>query len=364
MKAAVFIAPNQPLEIREYPLLPVTAGMARVSLLTSGLCGTDLHIWEGALTVPTPVIPGHEYLGRVEEIGAGDARDCRGAPLAVGDRVAVNVVEACGCCHLCETGGDASCLHLLASLTYIRSPEVPPHFHGGFAEANYSPTRFLHKLPDAVPTEVAATFLCAGPTVERGLRYADGVPPGSHVVVQGGGPVGLYAVLRAKQAGAASVTMIGSGSHPLRLALAKRYGADAVLDIRASSVAERRECVMARTGGVGADLIIEGTGNPEAIPEGLALLRPCGTYIWAGQYSDRGMIPLPTHLITFNALRIIGSAQFSTDDRLRYLTFLAEVPAQWDNIRAAITDRFAIADANAAIAKARSGAAIKTLFVG
>ncbi len=211
---------------------------------------------------------------------------------------------------------------------------------------------------------MAAAFLCAGPTVERGLRYAGGIPVGSHVVVQGGGPVGLYAVLRAKHAGAASVTMIGSGSNPLRLELAKRYGADEVLDIRASSIEERRERVLARTGGIGADMIFEGTGNPEAIPEGLALLRACGTYIWAGQYSDRGMIPLPTHLVTFNALRIIGSAQFSIDDRVRYFSFIEEVPAQWDNIRAAITDRYAITDANAAIARARSGASIKTLFVG
>ncbi len=131
MKAAVFIAPNSPLEIRDYPLLPVAAGMTRVSLLTSGLCGTDLHIWEGALAMSPPVIPGHEYLGRIEEIGEGDTRDCLGQPLKVGDQVVVNVIEACGCCHLCETGGDASCLNLLASLTYIKSPEFPPHFHGG-----------------------------------------------------------------------------------------------------------------------------------------------------------------------------------------------------------------------------------------
>jgi threonine dehydrogenase-like Zn-dependent dehydrogenase len=122
--------------------------------------------------------------------------------------------------------------------------------------------------------------------------------------------------------------------------------------------------VLATAGGIGADLIIEGTGNPEAIPEGLALLRACGKYIWAGQYSDRGMIPLPTHLITFNALQIIGSAQFSTDDRVRYFAFLETVPEQWDNICAAITDRFPITEANAAFEKARCGAAVKTLFVG
>lgn len=364
MKAAVFQAARQPLEIREYPLLPVEAGMTRLSLLTSGICGTDVHIWDGALGIPGPVILGHEYLGRIEEIGTGDAVDCLGQPLAVGDRAAVNVIESCGCCRLCESGGDASCLHIMDSLTYTKSPEIPPHFHGGYADANYSPTRYLHRLPDTLPTDVAAAFLCAGPTVERGLRYAGGVQPGDHVVVQGAGPVGLYAVLRAKTAGAASVTMIGSGSNPLRLALATRYGADQTLDIRATSIDERREWVLACTGGIGVDLIIEGTGNPEAIPEGLALLRACGRYIWAGQYSDRGSIALPTHLITFNALRIFGSAQFSIDDRARYFTFLETLPKQWDNIRAAITDRCTVTEANVALGRARSGAAVKTLLVG
>ncbi len=364
MKAAVFLAARQPLAIHDYPLLPVEAGMTRLSLLTSGICGTDVHIWEGALGIPGPVILGHEYLGQVEEIGAGDAVDCLGQPLTPGDRAAVNVIESCGCCRLCASGGDASCLHLMETLTYTQSPEIPPHFHGGYAEANYSPTRYLHRLPDAVPTEVAAAFLCAGPTVERGLRYAGGAQPGDHVVVQGAGPVGLYAALRAKAAGAATVTMIGSGSNPLRLELAARFGADLTLDIRATTMEERRARVLAHTDGIGADLIIEGTGNPEAIPEGLALLRACGRYIWAGQYSDRGSIPLPTHLITFNALQIFGSAQFSIDDRARYFAFLETAPEQWDNIRAAITDRYTVAEANMALERARSGAAVKALLVG
>lgn len=362
-KAAVFISAGTPLEIREYPRTTPEPGMARLGLLASGICGTDVHIWEGALPMQGPVILGHEYIGRVEALNGLQHKDCLGEPLQLGDRVAVNVIEPCGHCPLCQTGGDASCLHLMDSLTYTQSPDVPPHFHGGYAEVNYSPIRYLHKIPDNLPTEVAAAFLCAGPTVVRGVRYA-GLHRDEHVVVQGAGPVGLFAVLYAKALGAATVTMIGSGSNPQRLALARAYGADEVLDIRASTPDERKSRLMEITDGVGANLIIEGTGSPDAIPEGLGLLRPRGRYIWAGQYSDRGAVPVPTHVITFNALQIFGSAQFSTDDRVRYFSFLELVPEQWDNIQQAITDRFSVAEADAALAKVRSGAAIKVLLVG
>lgn len=363
MQAAVFLAREAPFAIREYPLGAPAAGQAVVGLESSGVCGTDVHIWEGALAIPGPVILGHEFLGRVRALGAGEPRDCLGAPVRVGDRVAVNVIESCGACPLCAGGGAASCLHLLESLTYVRSPEEAPHFHGGFAEVNISPIRYLHRVPDALPTDVAAAFLCAGPTIVRGVTYAGGITADDHVVVQGAGPVGLFAVLMARLAGAASVTMVGSGSNPLRLELARALGADTVLDIRASSVEERRARVLERSGGVGATLILEGAGSPEAIPEGLHWLRPRGRYVWAGQYSDRGAIALPTHLITFNALQIFGSAQFTIDDRARYFALLESAPACWDTIARVVTDRFPIAQADAALARARGGQAIKTIFV-
>ncbi|HEX2950113.1 MAG TPA: alcohol dehydrogenase catalytic domain-containing protein [Armatimonadota bacterium] len=364
MKAAVFIAANTPLEIRDYAVTPTMADHALVTLETSGVCGTDIHIWEGAIPLTGPVILGHEYIGRIAEFGAGARQDCLGAPLAIGDRVAVNVIEPCGQCLLCKTGGAASCLHLGESLTYTRSADEPPYFHGGFAEVNFSPTRYLHKIPSAIPAEIAAAFLCAGPTVIRGMAYAGGFVAGEHVIVQGAGPVGLFAVLYARHSGARSVTMIGSGTNPFRLELARDLGATDVLDIHAISQEERFARVREITGGVGADVIIEGTGNPQAVLEGLPLLRARGRYVWAGQYSDRGTINIPTHLITTNALQIFGSAQFTVEDRTAYFQFLLQVQEQWATIRRVITDRFTIDQANDAFAKAQCGQSVKTIFVG
>jgi len=363
MKAAIFVGPGKPFEIRDYPPPAAQPGKAVVRLVASGLCGTDLHIWEGAIAMPAPIILGHEFLGYVQDLGTGEHQDCRGQAVRPGDLVAVNVIAPCGECLLCRTGGDASCLRLGESLTYVRSVETPPHFHGGFAEVTVAPIAYLHRLPEGLPAMVAASCLCAGPTVIRGLRYAGGIIPGEHVVVQGSGPVGLFAALYAAQMGAGTVTLIGSGTLPLRLEVARELGAGLVLDIRATTREQRRQAVLEATGGQGADLAIEASGNPEAVAEGLPLLRPRGRYVWAGQYSDRGEIALPPHLVTFNALQIMGSAQFTAQDRADYFDFLLRTPAAWNALTRAVTDRVPVSAVNEAFARARAGLSLKTVFV-
>lgn len=362
MKAAVFIERLRPLSVRDYPDLPPGPGQAVVDLETSGVCGTDVHIWEGAIPFEGPMILGHELLGRVRALGEGPALDGLGAPLRPGDRVAVNVVEPCGECLLCRTGGAASCLKLGSTLTYARSPEEPPHLHGGWAEANHSPTRYLQRAPDDVPADVLAAFLCAGPTVVRGLAYAGGVTRGDRVVVQGSGPVGLFAALYVKRLGAGHVTLIGSGAHLLRLPLARELGADQVLDFRKTTEEERKAAIASVTDGLGADLVIECSGAPEAAVESLNLLRLRGRAVWAGQYSNRGTVALPPHLVTFNALQVFGSAQFTAEDRAEYFRFLRSVPDAWPTIARVVTHRFPVARATEAVAAARSGAAIKAVL--
>ncbi len=110
MKAAIFIKANSPLHIREYPQTDPQPGQALIQLETSGLCGTDIHIWDGAIPMQDKVILGHEYIGRIEAFGTGERFDCLGTSLEIGDLVAVNVIDPCDKCLLCLTGGAASCL--------------------------------------------------------------------------------------------------------------------------------------------------------------------------------------------------------------------------------------------------------------
>jgi len=366
VNAAVFHEPRKPLEIRRVAVPDVPEGMALVDLVSSGICGTDVHIYEGAIGIPGPFIPGHEFLGRVAAVNpllGEPAVDCVGHEVKAGDLAAVNVIEPCGQCLLCRTGGAASCLNLITSLTYTRSPDEAPYLHGGYAEATICPIRYLHRLPDGLPEDVAAAFLCAGPTVVRAMTYGGGVAEGEHVVVQGSGPVGLFAVLWAERRGAKSVTLIGSSSRPERLTLALELGAGTVLDIRSTTVEERRARVLETTGGIGADLVLEGSGSPAAVPEGLGLLRPRGRYLLAGQYSDRGNVPLPVHQITFQALQVLGSAQFTSGDRQADFEFLLSVRDDWETIRRVVTHRYAVKDANKALEAVRSGQAVKAVLI-
>jgi L-iditol 2-dehydrogenase len=116
---------------------------------------------------------------------------------------------------------------------------------------------------------------------------------GDTVVVQGAGPVGLAAAAFAGLRGAARVIVIGAPD--ARLDLARRFGVDLAFSLDEHSPHDRDEAVRDLTGGRGADVVVEATGNPDAVPEGLRLLRDGGTYVVAGHYTDVGTTTLNFH---------------------------------------------------------------------
>ena len=126
MKAAVFTKPGKALEIREYPVQTPGKGDVGLKLLRSGICGTDVHILEGRLAIPGPFIPGHEFIGEVNELGQGPGLDCNNKKLRKGDKVIVGVGIPCGKCFSCINNETASCLNF--GVTYLKDPELAPHF--------------------------------------------------------------------------------------------------------------------------------------------------------------------------------------------------------------------------------------------
>ena len=223
-KAAVMTGVKKPLEIREYELAEPQAGRARVNVAFSGVCGTDIHILNGRISVPTPVIPGHEMVGRIDAISEDDAAK---TGLKKGDGVIVNVASPCGCCKLCAQGDEADCLNFV--VTYVRNPEEPPHFFGGYGQYNDSPVENLIRIPERVPLKAAAVFACAGPTVFQALSLAEraNIPLASirTAVVQGMGPVGAFAVLALSALGVEQVIVVTAREKTERAALARRLGA-------------------------------------------------------------------------------------------------------------------------------------------
>jgi L-iditol 2-dehydrogenase len=165
---------------------------------------------------------------------------------------------------------------------------------GGWSEAiEVLPGVRLARLPRGLEAEDFLGGGCGLPTGFHAIERA-GVAMGDTVVVQGSGPVGLNAAIFAQLSGAGAVLVVGAPRE--RLEAARRLGADDTLDIgEVRDSAARAKWVRERTGSRGADLVVEASGNPAAVPEGLEMLRDGGRYVVVGQYTDGGDAAINPH---------------------------------------------------------------------
>lgn len=360
-KAAVFMGANVPFEVREFPVTPPPAGYAQMELIASGVCGTDLHIHGGKLEENAPAIIGHEFVGRIT---AADAAEAAAFGLAVGDAVIADIAVPCGECPLCQSGDDANCVNM--GLTNGGDIEVAPHLYGGYTEVNYTPLTNLIKVPAGVDPTVAAAFACPGPTAIHAVRLAEraniDLSKMKVAVVQGLGPVGMFAVMYLKRLGIEKVYAITTGANTCRDEAARALGADRVFSLKAEGEAAVTAALQAENNGLGVDLCFEASGAPAAVAQGIDILRNRGVYLIPGQYSESGAVAIQPQLITFKALQILGSSQYSFPDVHDYVAFLAENPDLQPKI-AALTAPYPIAQVNEAFADAKAGKNIKTLLV-
>lgn len=311
IRVAVLPGPGLPVEVRTLPRPTLAPGEVLLETVASEVCGTDVHLRHGRLAgVPYPIIPGHVSVGRVAETHGVD-QDALGAPLAPGDLV--TFLDVWGTCH--------GCYHCAVAGQPNRCPERKVYgitfpagegLLGGWSEAILlrAGVRIL-RLPDEVDAE---RFIGGGCGLFTGFAAVERGDPamGDTVLVQGAGPVGLAAAAFAHLRGAGQVILIGAPE--ARLALAPRFGVDLTLDLATTNLAARREAVLAATGGRGVDVVLEASGNPAALAEGLELLRDGGRYVVAGHYTDAGTIPLNPHL-HFNRKHVDLRGQWGTDFR-------------------------------------------------
>ncbi|MCI0746589.1 MAG: zinc-binding dehydrogenase [Verrucomicrobia subdivision 3 bacterium] len=306
-RASVLERFNAPLTVREYPLpRELEAGAALVKTEMAGICGTDVHLWKGELPITLPVILGHETVGRIEQLGPGLEIDWSGQPLRIGDRVAWTSATSCGKCYFCaEKRQPTRCPHRRAYGIGYRCDQ-PPHFLGGYAEYHYlRPGVNVFRLPDDLDTAFVVGAGCALVTAIHGIERT-GIEWQDTVLVQGAGPVGISALAIAKTSGASKVIVIGGPAS--RLEMARRFGADHVIDIdKVREPAARIDAVRGLTGGYGADAVLECVGQPAAVAEGMEMCRDGGRYLVLGHYCDAGPTALNPHVITRKQLRVIGS---------------------------------------------------------
>jgi propanol-preferring alcohol dehydrogenase len=301
MRAAVVHEFGRPLRVEEVDVPEVRPGRILVEIEASGVCHTDLHAASGDWPVkPTlPFIPGHEGVGHVSAVGA----NVEG--VKEGDRVGVPWLHtACGRCKHCISGWETLC---------CAQQNTGYSVDGGFAEYVLADPRYVGRIPDRLESAAAAPILCAGVTVYKGLKETD-TRPGDTVVVSGIGGLGHLAVQYAKAMG---LHVIAVDIAPGKLELARKMGADLVLDATTQdAVAEvQRACG-------GADGVLVTAVSPRAFEQAVGMLGRRGTMALVGL--PPGTFPLSIFDTVLNRKTIRGSIVGTRLDLMEALAFAGE----------------------------------------
>ena len=331
MKALYKSAAEPGLTMAELPEPSPGPGDVKIRVLRTGICGTDLHIesWDAwaAGAVNAPLIPGHEFSGRVVEVGDNVKT------IKVGDLVSGEGHIVCGHCRNCRAGRRHLC---------INTSSVGVNRDGAFAEFVVIPATNVWRHPDGIDPDLAAIFDPLGNAVHTTLSFP---MVGEDVLITGAGPIGLMAAKVARHIGARFVVITDVNEE--RLALARRMGVDIAVN-----VANERVVSAQRTLGMteGFDIGLEMSGHQTALPEMLENMTHGGRIAMLGLPSAPISIDwskVVSHMITIKG--IYGREMFET-----WYAMNAMVQTGLD-VSDVITDRLPADRWEEAFAIARSG---------
>jgi threonine dehydrogenase-like Zn-dependent dehydrogenase len=254
-----------------------------IAVEACGLCGSDVHAIEYGLVAPGQIL-GHEFAGRVVEVGASVNSSW------VGAAVAVNPIGSCGVCRVCSRGVPFGCRSV---------PNLGINAPGAYAQYVAAPVRQLVRLPDGMPVELGAH---AEPlaVAMKAVEHAR-VGPSDAALVVGVGPIGLSVVMALRLAGVERV--VGMGRSAGRRAAAAAVGADDVVDTRETTLADYAGRNPARFAAV-----LECSGAPGVLGDALAVLEPGGTYVEVALTAEVASVPLIR--LVADGLTVAGSAAF------------------------------------------------------
>jgi threonine dehydrogenase-like Zn-dependent dehydrogenase len=300
VRAMVQVGPRR-LELRELPRPRLGADDGLLRIEACGVCGSDVEQYRSGLRRGGgPVIPGHEPLGVVEEVGERAAERWGVRP---GDRVALEILIPCRSCDLCLTGRYQSCPNRHAA--YGVTPVArEPGLWGGFSEHVYlHPNAILHPIRADIPAEIAVMFNPLGAGVRWACHLGD-TRLGDTVLVLGSGQRGLAATIAARAAGAACVIVTGLARDAAKLELARELGADHTIDVDAEDTVER---VREITGGRMADVVLELTPMvTQPVLDAIEAVRHGGRIVLAGLKGGRP-VELMTDRLIQKGVTMVGA---------------------------------------------------------
>ncbi|MBA7605729.1 L-threonine 3-dehydrogenase [subsurface metagenome] len=258
MKAVIKAKPGPGAELVDMEKPVPEADQVLVKVLATSICGTDLHIyewneWAQARIKNLPQVMGHELCGEVLELGKNVKN------VKKGDIISAETHIACGHCYLCHTGNAHICVN-----GKIFGVDV----NGVFAEYAVVPGANAWILDEKIPKDFASVMEPLGNAVHTVLA---GEITGNTVLVTGCGPIGVMSVAVSRICGATKV--IATELNDYRIQLAKKVGADLVINPKKENVVEK---VLKETDGLGIDVVLEMSGNPIAIKQAFESLRPGG----------------------------------------------------------------------------------------
>ncbi len=293
------------LDEREVPAIRPDEALLKVE--ACGLCGSDVEQFRGHFTakrlVRYPLIPGHEPVGTLVEVGT-EARRAWG--VKAGDRVAVEPHLSCGFCRSCLDGAYHLCKGVRAEglPSYGFLPLEGDGLTGGYADfLHLQPRTILHRVPENMPIALASMYQA----LAAGVRWAVQVPRtalGDAVLILGCGQRGLGAVIACREAGAGTIIVTGLARDAHKLALARALGAHHTIVADVEDTVAR---VQAITEGRGVDVVLDVVpAAPQPVIDAVEAARPGGTIVIAGVKGSRTTVALDTDRVLFKELTIRG----------------------------------------------------------
>jgi L-idonate 5-dehydrogenase len=290
---AVVIHKARDLRIEQREEAAPGPGQVAVAIKRGGICGSDLHYYRhggfGTIRLQEPMILGHEVSGEITGLGAGVAG------LKIGQLVALSPSRPCGQCYYCQKGQQNHCL----DMRFYGSAMRMPHVQGAFAQSLVADATQCHIIAGSVSLEEAAFAEPFAVTLHAVVRA--GSLAGKRVMVTGCGPIGCLAIAAARVHGAQEI--VATDVSDFTLSLARKMGADIVTNV--SQKPEQLDAYKLNKGQ--CDVLIEASGNEQALRTGLECLRPRSTLIQLGLGGD---ISIPQNMIVSKEIEIRGSFRF------------------------------------------------------
>lgn len=350
--AMVWTGVGRPHEIVAVPGVVLAPGETLVAIELATICGSDVHTVEGRRPASSPLVLGHEYVGRVIDVVDG-VRAVDGAPVHVGDRIVWSIMAGCRDCDRCRRGLPQKCRSLLK----YGHERIQVHWEltGGFAtHAHLRPGTAIARIGEALRAEVAAPAACGGATAWAALERAEDIADldGATMLILGAGLIGLTACAMATDRGA---TVVVADPDPSRRALAARFGAAQVAD---PTDPRGLTAALAATGRPEYDVVLEASGSPRAVRSAIDAVGVGGVVLLVGSVFPTEPLLLDPERLVRGLVTIRGIHNYAPRDLDGAIRWLCEHAGErpFDEL---VSARYPLTQIDQALTAAASGAAVR-----